>query len=98
MTYCILMAGGVGNRVGAGIPKQFVEVFGKPVITYTMQKLQQCSDIDAIVFSEKPGPRRLEIVLLNEVVGITPRVGGSEEPRTHRSLDRGTYDAKTRGV
>ena len=48
MTYCILMAGGVGNRVGAGIPKQFVEVLGKPVIAYTMQKLQRCSDIDAI--------------------------------------------------
>lgn len=42
------MAGGVGNRVGAGIPKQFVEVLGKPVIAYTMQKLQQCSEIDAI--------------------------------------------------
>lgn len=45
------MAGGVGNRVGAGIPKQFVEILGKPVIAYTMQKLQQCSDIDAIVLS-----------------------------------------------
>lgn len=49
MNYLILLAGGVGNRVGAGIPKQFVEVLGKPVIAYTMQKLQQCSDIDAIV-------------------------------------------------
>lgn len=48
MTYAILMAGGVGNRVGAGIPKQFVEVLGKPVIAYTMQKLQKCEDIDAI--------------------------------------------------
>lgn len=48
MTYAILMAGGVGNRVGASIPKQFVEVLGKPVIAYTMQKLQQCSKIDAI--------------------------------------------------
>ena len=48
MTYCILMAGGVGNRVGAGIPKQFVEVLGKPVIAYTMQRLQHCRDIDAI--------------------------------------------------
>lgn len=45
------MAGGVGNRVGAGIPKQFVEILGKPVIAYTMQKLQQCSDIDHIVLS-----------------------------------------------
>lgn len=51
MNYCILMAGGVGNRVGAGIPKQFVEILGKPVIAYTMQKLQQCDDIDAIVLS-----------------------------------------------
>ena len=51
MNYCILMAGGVGNRVGAGIPKQFVEVLGKPVIAYTMQILQQCSDIDGIVLS-----------------------------------------------
>lgn len=48
MNYVILMAGGVGNRVGAGIPKQFVEVLGKPVIAYTMHKLQQCSDINAI--------------------------------------------------
>ena len=48
MTFCILIAGGVGNRLGAGIPKQFVEVLGKPVIAYTMQELQQCSDIDAI--------------------------------------------------
>lgn len=45
------MAGGVGNRVGAGIPKQFVEVLGKPVIAYTMKKLQECSEIDGIVLS-----------------------------------------------
>lgn len=51
MTYCILLAGGVGNRVGAGIPKQFVEVLGKPVIAYTMRKLYQCSEIDHIVLS-----------------------------------------------
>ena len=51
MTYCILLAGGVGNRVGAGMPKQFVDILGKPIIAYTMQKLQQCSDIDAIVLS-----------------------------------------------
>lgn len=48
MTYVIIIAGGVGNRVGAGIPKQFVNVLGKPVIAYTMQKFQQCSEIDAI--------------------------------------------------
>lgn len=48
MTYCILIAGGVGNRLGAGVPKQFINVMGKPVIAYTMQKLQECEEIDAI--------------------------------------------------
>lgn len=44
----IILAGGVGSRVGAGIPKQFIEVLGKPVIVYTMQIYQQHPDIDAI--------------------------------------------------
>lgn len=48
-TYALLMAGGVGNRVGAGIPKQFIEVMGKPIISYTMEILQNHPEIDYIV-------------------------------------------------
>ena len=36
MNYVIMIAGGVGSRLGAPVPKQFVEVLGKPVIAYTM--------------------------------------------------------------
>lgn len=48
MTYVIIIAGGVGNRLGAGKPKQFVEVLGKPVIAYTLEQFQNHSEIDAI--------------------------------------------------
>ena len=48
MTYLVLLAGGIGNRLGAGIPKQFVEVLGKPVIAYTMQKYQEHPEVDGI--------------------------------------------------
>lgn len=48
MNYSILLAGGIGNRLGAGIPKQFVNVLGKPVIAYTMQKYQEHPEIDGI--------------------------------------------------
>lgn len=48
MNYVILIAGGVGNRLGAPVPKQFVEVLGKPVIAYTMEHFQNHPDIDAI--------------------------------------------------
>ena len=48
MNYVLLMAGGVGSRVGAGIPKQFIEVLGEPVIAYTMRRFQECSMVDGI--------------------------------------------------
>ena len=48
MNYVVLLAGGVGNRLGAGIPKQFVNVLGKPVIAYTMQAYQSHPEIDGI--------------------------------------------------
>lgn len=48
MNYVIILAGGVGSRLGAPIPKQFVEVLGKPVIAYTLEHFQNHPGIDAI--------------------------------------------------
>lgn len=48
MNYVIIIAGGVGSRLGASVPKQFVEVMGKPVIAYTMEHFQKHPDIDRI--------------------------------------------------
>lgn len=48
MNYVIIIAGGVGSRLGAPVPKQFVEVLGKPVIAYTMEHFQNHKEIDAI--------------------------------------------------
>lgn len=48
MVTAMILAGGVGSRVGADRPKQFVEVLGKPVLAYTIEIFQQHKDIDAI--------------------------------------------------
>lgn len=48
MNIAVILAGGVGSRLGAGIPKQFVEVLGKPVIAYTIEKFNCHPEIDAI--------------------------------------------------
>lgn len=48
MNYVIIIAGGVGNRLGASVPKQFVEVLGKPIIAYTMELFQNHPEIEAI--------------------------------------------------
>jgi len=49
MNIAIILAGGVGNRVGAGIPKQFIEILGKPILAYSIEPFDKHSDIDAIL-------------------------------------------------
>lgn len=48
MIVAVVLAGGVGSRVGAGRPKQFVEILGKPVIAYTLDIFQRNPNVDAI--------------------------------------------------
>lgn len=48
MNVPIILAGGVGSRVGADRPKQFIEILGKPVLVYTMEVFQNHPEIDAI--------------------------------------------------
>lgn len=44
----LIIAGGVGARMNQDIPKQFLNVFDKPVIVYTMEAFQRHPEIDAI--------------------------------------------------
>lgn len=48
MTVALVVAGGVGSRMGADKPKQFVEVDGKPVLFYTLQAFQDHPQVDVI--------------------------------------------------
>lgn len=48
MNIALLTAGGVGNRMGQDIPKQFMTIDNIPVIIYTMKAFQEHPDIDAI--------------------------------------------------
>lgn len=44
----LIIAGGVGARMGQDIPKQFINVYDKPVILYTLEAFQSHKDIDGI--------------------------------------------------
>lgn len=45
----LLMMGGSGTRFGADIPKQFVEVNGKPIFSYIVDKYFKTGVIDSMV-------------------------------------------------
>lgn len=48
MNIGLLIAGGSGKRMGQDIPKQFINVYDKPVIIYTLEAFQLHEEIDVI--------------------------------------------------
>ncbi len=76
MNIAIIKAGGVGSRMGAGVPKQFIGVEGKPIIVYTLEAFQNHPGIDRIIavcvkgwedilqkYAEKYGITKLEKIV-----------------------------------
>ena len=50
MNTAIILAAGVGQRMrNGGLPKQFLKLMGKPIIIYTIEKFEQCKEIDQII-------------------------------------------------
>lgn len=48
MNIAVIIAGGSGQRMGQDIPKQFINVYDKPILLYTLESFQNNSLIDAI--------------------------------------------------
>ena len=52
MNIAVIFAGGVGRRMHTkDIPKQFLEVYGKPIIVHTLEAFCNNDEIDAIVIA-----------------------------------------------
>jgi 2-C-methyl-D-erythritol 4-phosphate cytidylyltransferase len=52
--YVIIVAGGTGTRMKSAVPKQFIELKGKPVLMHTIEKFKNCyPDINIIVVLAK---------------------------------------------
>lgn len=48
MNIALILSGGSGKRMGAEIPKQYIEVRGKPIISYCLSTFAECVRIDGI--------------------------------------------------
>lgn len=48
MNVAMILAGGVGKRMGNPVPKQFIKVNGKTILTYTLEVFQNHPDFEAI--------------------------------------------------
>ena len=51
MNIALILAGGSGKRTEQDVPKQFMNVYDKPIIIYTLEAFQKHPDVDAIIVS-----------------------------------------------
>ena len=47
--YVVIVAGGSGKRMGAEIPKQFLELAGRPVLMHTIERFKAFNDSIEII-------------------------------------------------
>jgi 2-C-methyl-D-erythritol 4-phosphate cytidylyltransferase len=47
--YAVIVAGGSGKRMGAELPKQYLEIAGKPVLMHTLERFKSFSDSIEII-------------------------------------------------
>lgn len=50
----VILAGGVGSRVGLGIPKQFLKVAGQPVLQHTLDVFEASDSVREIIVMMNP--------------------------------------------
>ena len=73
----VIFAGGSGARMGSGLPKQFIEIDGKPIIIHTLEIFDEHRLIDGIYIACKEDyiPKLQKLVkrfVINKVVKIVP--------------------------
>ena len=92
----IILAAGVGQRMrNAGMPKQFLKLFGKPIIIYTLEKFQSCTEIDKMVIVCRDGYLdHLKNLLMTYQMHKVERVvvgGSSRQSSLRRGLEAAEF-------
>lgn len=73
-TIAVVLAGGTGSRMGAGIPKQLLEVGGKPVIRHTLEAFEAAPEVDLILVVMAEGYADA-VRAIAEAAGVTKLAG-----------------------
>lgn len=54
-TAAIIASAGIGQRMGGDLPKQYLELGGRPIICHTLDRFREARGIDEVVVVVEPG-------------------------------------------
>jgi len=85
LLWAVIPAAGVGRRLGADIPKQYLDLGGRPVIEYSLRLFLDHPRISGVVVALEPTDANWELISLTDHPGILRAEGGAE--RCHSVLN-----------
>lgn len=90
----IIAAAGSGERLGAGEPKAFVDVAGKPLIAWSLEAFDAAGTIGRIVIAAPPGEEDRAAVIAKEAgVKVTVVPGGDHRSESvQAALEKTRHD------
>jgi 2-C-methyl-D-erythritol 4-phosphate cytidylyltransferase len=88
-TVAVLLAGGVGTRVGAQVPKQLIEIGGRPVMEHALATFDAHPGIDEVVVMMAAGHVQAARVLARPYAKVSQVLEGADTRNgtTLRALD-----------
>lgn len=96
MNIAIIFAGGKGTRMGSQIPKQFLEINGRPILIYTLDLFQSNKKIDKIYIStlEEYIPYVKELTQKYQITKVIDVIKGGEtaQDSIYNALKRAEKD------
>lgn len=85
MNIALILSGGTGLRLGADIPKQYIEVAGRTIISYCIEQLSRHDKLDAIqIVADKAWHGTIRKCL--DDYDINEKFKGFSEPGKNRQL------------
>ena len=85
-TYGIILAGGVGSRLGYDVPKQFIKIAGKTVLEHTLDIFESYPYIDEVVIVSNPVYRdKVEDIVISGKYGKVAKILNGRKTRRESS-------------
>lgn len=84
--WCVVPAGGVGSRIGATVPKQYLPLESRPLLSWTLDALTS-APIDGIVLVVAPDDAHVDSIDLPRGVRVVRRGGATRAASVMAGLD-----------
>jgi 2-C-methyl-D-erythritol 4-phosphate cytidylyltransferase len=76
--YAVMPAAGIGRRMGAALPKQYLTIAGRAIIQYSLEPLVNHPDINKVIVVVSPDDRWFEQLAIASHSKIETVIGGAQ--------------------